>query len=72
MLPSLGLPAFSSGVTMMSMPQAAPSAYPGLQGLWGPVTQPPPAGTLLYLNALFRVSHRERYLCCAFLSSRNL
>ena len=43
-LPSLGLPAFSSGGTMMSMPQAAPSAYPGLQGLWGPVTQPPPTG----------------------------
>ncbi len=46
MLPSLGLPAFSSGATMMSMPQAAPSAYPGLQGLWGPVTQPQPAGAL--------------------------
>ena len=50
-LPSLGLPAFPgaafSGVgTMMSMPQAAPSAYPGLQGLWGPVTQPPPTGEL--------------------------
>ena len=44
MLPSLGLPAFSSGGTMMSMPQAAPTAYPGLQGLWGPVTQPPPTG----------------------------
>ena len=43
-LPSLGLPAFSSGATMMSMPQAAPSAYPGLQGLWGPVTHAPPAG----------------------------
>lgn len=43
-LGSLGLPAFSSGATMMSMPQAAPSAYPGLQGLWGPVTQPPPTG----------------------------
>ena len=43
-LGSLGLPAFSSGATMMSMPQAAPSAYPGLQGLWGPVTQPPLTG----------------------------
>lgn len=44
-LPSLGLPAFSGGGTMMSMPQAAlGGAYPGLQGLWGPVTQAPPTG----------------------------
>ena len=56
MLPSLGLPAFSNGATMMSMPQAAPSAYPGLQGLWGPVAQPPPAGELIPLSALLRLS----------------
>lgn len=49
-LPSLGLPVFSSGGTMMSMPQAAPTAYPGLQGLWGPVTQPPPTGEPSFLT----------------------
>jgi hypothetical protein len=59
-LPSLGLPAFpgaafSGAGTMMSMPQAAPSAYPGLQGLWGPVTQPPPTGEPHFLLLVFSV-----------------
>lgn len=58
-LPSLGLPAFSGAGTMMSMPQAAPSAYPGLQGLWGPVTQPPPTGEHL---ACLSLSHADMRL----------